>query len=68
MTHGQFIEGATCPDCNTALPVLRDDRGWGIATCPKCGKGFDTDDYRAAGGIFHTGTGCKCERCSGLEG
>ncbi len=67
MTSGQFFTGGTCPDCKTALPDLVDKGGWGIARCPKCDKGFDTDDYRNAGGIFHTGTGCKCERCLGME-
>jgi len=68
MTDGQYFEGAICPDCKTPLPILRDDGGWGLVRCPKCSKGFDTDNYRSAGGRFHTGTGCKCERCLRLEG
>ena len=68
MTDGQFFEGAVCPDCETALPELRDSGGWGLATCPNCGRRFTTDTYRSAGGRFHTGTGCKCIRCIEMEG
>lgn len=68
MTSGQFFEGGICPDCKTELPRMVDKHGWGLATCPNCNKKFTTDDYRDAGGKFHTGSGCKCERCLGLEG
>ena len=67
LTNGQFFEGAACPDCKTPLPKLEDKGGWGLAECSTCHKRFDTDEYRSAGGKFHTGTGCKCERCSGME-
>jgi len=67
MTSGQFFEGATCSKCDTKLPELRDEHGWGIAKCLNCGMMFDTDDYRSAGGRFHTGTGCKCFRCIAME-
>lgn len=68
MTDGQYFTGGTCPDCNTSLPPLIDDGGWGLATCPGCNKKFTTDGYRNAGGEFHTGTGCKCDRCRSMEG
>lgn len=67
MTSGQFFDGATCPDCKTSLPKMEDKGGWGLATCPQCGKRFDTGDYQSAGGKFHTGSGCKCEKCSAME-
>jgi len=67
MTSGQYFTDATCPDCDTSLPELTDKGGWGLAQCPNCKKMFDTDDYRSAGGKFHTGSGCKCLTCSSLE-
>jgi hypothetical protein len=67
MTNGQYFEGAKCPDCDSPLPKLEDKGGWGLAKCLNCGMMFDTDDYRSAGGKFHTGSGCKCEGCKTLE-
>ena len=67
MTSGQFYEGAICPKCKSKLPELRDEHSWGLATCPGCGERFNTNSYKKAGGRFHTGTGCKCVTCVGLE-
>lgn len=67
MTSGQYFEGAICTKCDSPLPKLEDKGGWGIARCLKCQECFDTDDYRSAGGRFHTGTGCKCEKCCSME-
>ncbi len=66
MTHGQFFEGAIC-QCGEKLDDLVDDKGWGYIVCPNCKEGYDTQKYAKAGGTFHTGSGCNCERCSNIE-
>ena len=67
MTSGQFFEGAICPKCNVPLPKLEDKHGWGLAKCLMCNETFNVDAYKSAGGRFHTGSGCKCDRCRSME-
>ena len=66
MVDGQSYSGGICPNCKARLPILRDDRGWGLAICPNCDKAFDTTDYVSeAGGHFNNNGTCTCLRCIG---
>jgi len=65
MVDGQSFSGGICPDCKVKLPPMIDDRGWGLAHCPKCDKTFDTHSYvTEAGGHFNNNSVCTCDRCT----